>query len=49
MKKHKKILEKLELEKRLLIQFCNMNDDHNKFSDAKLSVYNQMIKFIRNL
>lgn len=49
MKKHQKILEKLKLDKKLLIQFCNMNDCHNEFSDSKLQIINETIEYIEKL
>jgi hypothetical protein len=50
MKKHKKILEQIQLEKRLLIQFLNMNDDHSsEFAQGKLDVYNNLINYIQKL
>ena len=49
MKKHEKILERLESYKKLLIQFCNMNDCHNEISDGKLQVLDEMIEFVKKL
>ena len=49
MKKHEKILEKIKFDKKSLIQFCNMNDSHNKYSQAKLDYMNEMINYINKL
>jgi hypothetical protein len=49
MKKHEKILEKLELDKKSLIRFCNMNNCHNEISQTKLNVINETIEYIKKL
>jgi len=50
MKKHEKILAKLELELSQLEQFCYMNDmKPNQFMEGKLKVMNDMIEYIKKL
>ena len=52
MKKHEKILEKLELDKKLLIQFCNINNidiNSNEFVGGKLNTLNEIIQYIKKL